>query len=176
MKISGGLFPRRLLIRTLSPPLSRRESAASPTLGERSSSAVVALGGGHESDCFRRRRRCNESRDDWSCKIRRERKRGRKETTSGAARRTGVRTAGINEFIGRSFNFLAHGQAGEIAAFETPFPINRFNNSAAYIHARTHARIRAHTYRHLSSPSPPASSCTFRRAASTRGGDNNFEN
>jgi len=27
----------------------------------------------------------------------------------------GVRTAGINEFIGRSFNFLAHGQAGEIA-------------------------------------------------------------
>lgn len=47
----------------------------------------------------------------------------------------GVRTAGINEFIDRSFNFLVHGQAGEIATFETLFPINRFNNFVAYTFA-----------------------------------------
>lgn len=57
-----------------------------------------------------------------------------------------MRTARINEFIDRSFNFLAHGQAGEIAIFETLSPINRFNNSVVYIFASSYPPVRLYIY------------------------------
>lgn len=100
---------------------------------ENASCSVVALRG-NASDCFR----CGgvTSATIRTVKSTRERAAVKKPRPVGRRARGGAKTAGINEFIGRSFNFLAHGQAGEIATFETLFPINRFNNSAAaYTHS-----------------------------------------